>query len=227
MKEILQWLEANGEQKNREGMARFGINSENAYGVPMPALRKKAREYRREHDLAIDLWATGNHEARIMAGLIADAKKVTPELMDSWVMDFDSWDVCDQCCLNLFDKAPFVHDKVGEYIADEREFVRRAGFVLIAVLAVHDKVSPDSVFVEYLTVIENNASDGRNFVRKAVNWALRQIGKRNTALNVRAVDVAGRLAASTDSAERWVGKDALKELSSQKTIDFIKKHRDK
>jgi len=223
--DILEWLEENRNTKNVDGMSRFGINTEKTYGVPMPALRTKAKGYRKRHDLAIQLWETGIHECRIMASLIADPKLMTSGLADRWVAGFDSWDVCDQCCINLLRHTPFAHDKIAEYAPDEREFVRRTAFVLIATLAVHDKNASDDDFARYLDLISRYAYDDRNFVKKAVNWALRQIGKRNLVLNGAAGAVAGELASSALAAARWTGKDALRELTSQKTIEYIRDHR--
>lgn len=225
IRDIIVWMEANRNMKNVEGMARFGKNPSNAYGLPMPTLRAKAKEYGKRHDLALELWQTGIHEARLLASLTADPGQLTPELMDSWTAGFDSWDVCDQCCINLFRRAPFVHEKIREYAADEREFVRRTAFVLIATLAVHDRKASDEDFRKYLPPIEEYSSDGRNFVKKAVSWALRQIGKRNFALNETAAETARRLAGSPLPSARWTGSDALRELTSQKTLDYIRDHR--
>lgn len=225
LKDIIVWFEENRNVKNTEGMARFGIKTSSAYGIPLPMLRAKARQYRKRHDLALELWETGFHEAQVMAGMIDDPAQVTPAQMDAWTAGFDSWDVCDQCCSNLFRFTPFAHDKVWEYADDEREFVRRTAFVLIAVLAVHDKAATDVDFMKYLPLIEKYSFDERNFVKKAVNWALRQIGKRNLALNEAAVGMARKLASSTLPPARWTGKDALRELTSQKTLDYIRDHR--
>lgn len=166
------------------------------------------------------LWESGVHEARILASLIADPARFGPEDMDAWSAEFDSWDLCDQCCSNLFRHLPYVQGKVTEYVADGREFVRRTGFVLMAVLAVHDKEASDERFLEWLKVVEAYAWDGRNFVKKAVNWALRQIGKRNERLRLAAVEVAGRLAAADDAAARWVGRDALRGTHRTADIGF-------
>lgn len=221
--EIVAWMRANAGQA--KDMERVAINTANALGLPMPLLRTKAREYRRRHDVALALWDTGIHEARIMASLVDDPKQVSSEQVDAWSADFDSWDMCDQCCINLFRLTPFAHDKITAYAADGREFVRRTAFVLIATLAVHDKASGDNVFIDYLPLIERYSCDERNFVRKAVNWALRQIGKRNLNLNTEAVITARRLADSPDPSERWIGRDALRELTSPKTLEYIRNHR--
>lgn len=223
--DILKWLEESRNSKNVEGMSRFGINTDKAFGVPMPALRTKAREYKKNHTLAAELWSTGIHECRLMAPLIADPQLTTPLLIQTWVEEFDSWDVCDQCCINLIRHMPFAHSKIWEYAPDEREFVRRTAFVLIATLAVHDKKADDNDFLRYLGLITEYSGDNRNFVKKAVNWALRQIGKRNFALNEAAAKTAGELASSDLSSARWIGKDAFRELTSQKTLDYIRDHR--
>lgn len=225
--DIIGWLEENESEKNRTGMSRFGITTAMAYGVSMPLLRAKAKEYRGRHDVALALWTTNVHEAQIVAGLIADPQQFTPQTMDLWVAGFDSWDVCDQCCLNLFWHLPYVYEKIATYATDQREFVRRTAFVLVAVLAVHDKKSSDELFISYLDLIRRYADDNRNFVKKAVNWALRQIGKRSLSLHAPAVEVARQLAERADVAARWVGKDALRELTAEKTVAFIEKHRDR
>lgn len=225
IEDIVAWLGENRSERNVVGLARFGIESSNAYGVPVPMLRKRAREYRGRQDIALELWRTGIHEARIMASMIADPAKTTAATMDEWVAEFDSWDVCDQCCLNLFGRLPLAGARIETYAADEREFVRRAAFALIAVLAVHGRDIPDGKFDAWMSLVEQYASDERNFVKKAVNWALRQIGKRNMTLNERALQTARRLAASNDKTARWIGSDAMRELSSDRTRAFIAAHR--
>lgn len=223
--EIEAWFRENGSERNVAGMARFGINVRDAYGIPVPMLRTKAKEYRGRHDVALALWRTGVHEARIMAPMIADPALMTITAADEWVGDFDSWDVCDQCCLNLLAGLPFIQQRIEGYAEDEREFVRRAAFALIAALAVHGRDVPDERFVEWMSLIERYSQDGRNFVKKAVNWALRQTGKRSMALNAVAVSTASRLAGSGDKTARWIGSDALRELSSGRTLSFIAAHR--
>jgi 3-methyladenine DNA glycosylase AlkD len=202
-----------GSEKNRAGMARFGINTKRAFGVSIAAIRPLARRYRRNHELAAALWASGLHEARLLACFVDDPKQVTSRQMDSWAAEFDSWDLCDQACLKLFVKTPFVDRKIPRWAKDKREFVRRAGFALLASFAVHGKDVPDSVFRDHLKLIEGAATDERNFVRKAVNWALRQVGKRSASLHKPALALAKRLAASPDKTARWIGKDAVKELT--------------
>lgn len=207
-------LKAMSNPANAAGMARYGINTENILGVSMPLLRKLARDIGRNHSMALELWETGIHEALILASLIADPGQVGESQMEKWVNDFDSWDVCDQCCSNLFDKTPLAYAKAKEWIRRDKEFVKRAGFVLMAVLAVHDKKSPDEPFEHFLDLIVREANDERNFVKKAVNWALRQIGKRNTNLNRLAITAALKIRDTDTKCTRWIAGDALRELSS-------------
>jgi len=219
---VLAELRALGSEENRAGMARFGINTEKAFGVSMAAARPLARKHKRQHDLAAGLWATGFHEARILAALIDDPKLVTRKQMDSWAAEFNSWDLCDQACMKLFAKTPYVSEQVAKWANDKREFVRRAAFATIAGYTVHAKKAADDEFLPFLKLIEAHASDPRNFVRKAVNWALRQIGKRNPTLHAPALALAEKLAASHDKTARWIGKDAVKELSDPVQIARIK-----
>lgn len=194
------------------GMVRFGIDSSKALGVKLPIIRKLAKSIRKDHSLAMDLWETDIHEAKILATLIADPKLLTVEQMGHWTHSFYSWDVCDQACGNLFVYAPFVLDKVLEYTTAEQEFVKRAGFVLMAEYAVHQKKADDGILISFLPIIEREAWDGRNFVKKANNWALRQIGKRNTMLRKLAIDCAERILEQDTKPAKWIANDALKEL---------------
>jgi len=219
---ILKRLRKLGSAANRAGMARFGINTEKAFGVSMTVLRPLARQYRRRHDLAVALWETGWHEARILAALIDDPKLVTPRQMDRWAANFNSWDLCDQACMKLFAKTPFVAAKVTKWAKDKREFVRRAAFATVAGYTVHAKSAPDSEFTPFFKLIEKCATDDRNFVRKAVNWALRQIGKRSPSLHRPALALARRLAASDDRTARWIGKDAVKELTDPVQLERLR-----
>ncbi len=213
--EIVKKLRAQGNAKNLAGMVRFGISSKNTLGVSMPALRLMAKETGKDHKLALELWQTEIHEARILAGLIDIPELVTKKQMDSWAGGFDSWDVCDQVCMNLFDKTPFAFDKAKEYAQKDKEFVKRTGFALMASLAVHDKKAKDSQFVEFFPFIIKASTDERNFVKKAVNWTLRQIGKRNLILNKKAIKVAKEIQALDNKAANWIVNDALRELNSQ------------
>lgn len=213
-KEVLRKLRRLGDPKAVEGMARFGINPNNTYGVSIPILRKMARDIGLDHALALQLWTSGVHEARILAAMIDAPAEVTNAQMDSWATDFDSWDVCDQCCSNLFDKTKQAHRKAYEWGSRNEEFVKRAGFALMAALAVHDKNAKNAGFLKFLKLIESEATDERNFVKKAVNWALRQIGKRNLYLNRAAVKTAKEIRKSDSKSARWIASDALRELSS-------------
>jgi 3-methyladenine DNA glycosylase AlkD len=202
-----------------EGMARFGIRPAQALGISIPTLRKMAREIGRNQALAVALWASGIHEARILASMIAEPQLVSVELMEAWVNDFDSWDVCDQVCGNLFDKTPYAYQKAKEWCQQEKEFVRRAGFVTMAELAVHDKQAQDEAFVQFFPLIKQYSGDERNFVKKAVNWALRQIGKRNSHLRSLALECAYEIHDMDSKTAHWVAKDALKELQAKETRD--------
>ena len=202
-----------------EGMARFGIRPAQALGISMPTLRKMAKEIRRNQALALALWDSGIHEARILASMIAEPQLVSAELMEKWANDFDSWDVCDQVCGNLFDKTPYAYQKATQWCQQEREFVRRAGFVMMAELAVHDKKAQDEAFMQFFPLIKQHASDERNFVKKAVNWALRQIGKRNSHLRTLALECAPEIQDMDSRTARWVAKDALKELQAKEIKD--------
>ena len=215
-------LESMANPDNVAGMVRFGINPTGTLGVSIPALRTLARRYRHRHDLALELWATGIHEARILAGMIADPKQVTPGLMDAWTAEFDSWDTCDQVCSNLWEKTPFAYDKAVEYSQAGPEFIRRAGFVLMARLAVGDKGIAEERLAAFLPLVVTGATDERNFVKKAVNWALRQIGKRSPALNTAAVATARDIAGRDGKAARWIAADALRELTSEAVQSRLK-----
>ena len=210
--QILAILEQHANAQAVQSMAKFGSRPAHALGISIPTLRKIARETGRNHSLAIELWSTGIHEARILASMIAEPQLVSPHQMEDWVNDFDTWDVCDQVCGNLFDKTPYAYQKAVEWCHRELEFVRRAGFVMMAELAVHDKQAPDEAFLPFFPLIQQYAIDERNFVKKAVNWALRQIGKRNSNLRVLAIERAETIAQIDSKAARWIAKDALKEL---------------
>jgi 3-methyladenine DNA glycosylase AlkD len=198
-------------------MARFGIETSRALGgIGLPAIRAMARRIGRDRRLAAQLWRSGIHEARILAPMLDDPEQVTERQMEDWAADFDSWDVVDGCCGNLFDRTRFAYRKAVEWSTREEEFVKRAAFALMAQLAVHDKEAPDRVFAAFLPIIEGQAQDPRNFVRKAVNWALRQIGKRSMLLNEMAMDSALRIRGSGARAARWVASDALRELSGER-----------
>jgi 3-methyladenine DNA glycosylase AlkD len=213
--EIMKRLKSLSDPEAVAGMARFGINPENTYGVSVPNLRKIAKEVGRDHALARELWASGIHEARILASMTDDPKLVTEEQMEVWVRDFDSWDVCDQVCMNLFEKVPLAWQKVSEWSQREEEFVKRTAFTLLACFAWHDKGAADEIFIELMPVIVRGASDERNFVRKSVNWALRNVGKRNPNLNRAAIETAREIQGIDSKAARWIAADALRELTGE------------
>jgi 3-methyladenine DNA glycosylase AlkD len=213
---IVERLKRMGDPRNAEGMARFGINPAGTLGVPMRKLRPLAKANKGSHELALGLWGTGFHEARILAALVDDPALVTERQMELWVSDVDSWDVCDACCLHLFGDSPLAWKKAVEWSKREEEYVKRAGYALMAVLAVHDKATPDAKFLGLLPHIVRGAKDERNYVRKAVNWALRQIGKRNSALNRAAIAAAKEVLALDTKAARWIARDALRELKDER-----------
>jgi 3-methyladenine DNA glycosylase AlkD len=214
--EVVARLRSLAQPGDLEGMERFGIPTEHALGIPIPMLRRLAREIGRDLGMAGELWASGIHEARILATLVDVPEEVTPEQMETWVLDFCSCDLCDQCCSNLFDRTPYAYRKAEEWSRREEEFVKRAGFVLMAALSVHDKKAEDRVFRKFFPLIIREATDDRPYVRKAVNWALRQIGKRNPALNQEAIRVAGEIRTLNSRAARWIASDALRELTGEK-----------
>ncbi|UCE20494.1 MAG: DNA alkylation repair protein [Gemmatimonadota bacterium] len=221
-RQIIKKLKSLSSPENVAGMARFGINPKKILGISMPTLRKMAKDIGKNHKLAEQLWASGIHEARILACLIDDPILVTEEQMDLWVEDFDSWDVCDQCCMNLFDKTDRAYQKSEEWSERDEEFVKRAGFAMMAALAVHDKKAEDIYFKPFFPIIKREAIDDRNFVKKAVNWALRQIGKRNKRLNRAAVRTAKEIQQIDSKSARWIASNALRELTSEKVQAKLK-----
>ena len=215
-KEILQKLRFLSNPRVVAGMARFGIRPKNIYGISMPQLRGIAKEIGKNHQVALELWDSRIHEAKILAGFIDDPEMVTEKQMEHWVQDFDSWDVCDQVCGNLFDKTKFAYSKANEWSRRKEEFIKRAGFVLMAWLSVHDKKAADKQFEKFLAITKRESLDERNFVKKAVNWALRQIGKRNLDLNKKAISVAEEIKQIDSKSARWIANDAIRELASGK-----------
>ncbi len=203
-----------GEKKNVEGMARFGIRAKKVFGVSKPKLDELAKKIGENHELGMELWSTGIHDARLLGVLVSEPEKVDAKQMDRWVRDFDNWDVCDGTCCHLFVFAAPAWKKAFEWTRRKKEFEKRAGFALVAFLAVHDKLAADTSYKEFLGVIEREAWDDRNFVRKAVNWALRNIGKRNLRLNRAAIASAERIRRQDTRAARWIATDALRELRS-------------
>jgi 3-methyladenine DNA glycosylase AlkD len=215
VEDVVSILRSMESEENRTGMSRFGINVENALGIKVTDLRKLARRVEISHELALGLWGSGIHEARILATIVDKPVEVTEEQVESWAADFDSWDIVDQTCNNLFRKTPFAHTKAVEWSDRKDEFVKRAGFSLMAVLAVHDKEAGNEVFDRYLGLVEREAGDERNFVKKSVNWALRGIGKRNPKLGEMAIKTAERIRDQGTKSARWIANDALRELRKE------------
>lgn len=220
-KTVLTWLERQGSQSARDGMARYGLPSDRAFGIAVGTLQQEAKRLGRNHDLAAALWESGWYEARMLAAFVDEPDRVTPAQMDRWSRDFDNWGITDTVCMHLFDRTPYAWAKVSLWAGRKGEFVKRAAFALLATLALRDKRGPDAPFLEGLVLIEREATDERNFVKKAVNWALRSVGERNAALHASASEVAERLAASEDATARWVGKDALRKLSSPAVLQRL------
>ncbi|MCK9356011.1 MAG: DNA alkylation repair protein [Dehalococcoidia bacterium] len=205
-----------------EGMSRYGIATDHALGVSMPQLRALAKAIGRDHELALALWGTGIHDARILASLVDSPVTVTEEQMEAWVTAFDSWDVCDQCVMNLFARTHCAERKAHEWSTRAEEFVKRAGFVIMARLASTERTAVDAAFVRFLAAIERESTDERNYVKKGVNWALREIGARNATLNASACDLASRLSASASPTARWIGRDALRELQARASVGRLR-----
>jgi 3-methyladenine DNA glycosylase AlkD len=214
---VLAALERLGTKSTREGMARFGIQTSlGVFGVSMSAMQGLVKRLGKDHALAGALWSSGWYEGQLLAALVDDPQRVTRRQMNAWAGDFDNWAVCDTACFHLFDRTPFAWEKVVQWARSPREFVKRAAFALLASLTAHDKAALDEEFLAMLPLIEAAAHDERNFVKKAVNWSLRCIGKRSPALNAAAIDVAEALAQAQVASCRWVGKDALRELRGPK-----------
>jgi 3-methyladenine DNA glycosylase AlkD len=215
VKQIVKRLEAIGDPKNVAGMARYGIVAKKAFGVPAPKLKFLAKEIGKDHSMAAQLWRTVIYDARILAAFIDDPKLVTENQMESWVKDFDNWAICDGVCIHLFRKTPFAWKKAKAWSKRKKEFVKRAGFTLFATLAVHDKQADDKKFLQLLLIIKRESKDERNGVRKAVSWAMRQIGKKNIELNKKAIRIALEIKKVDAPAARWIASDALRELASE------------
>lgn len=222
VEEIVTALKSMANPRNVEGMARFGISAHNTLGVSVPQMRKLAGAVKKNHALAQELWQTGIHEARIVATMIDEPAEVTPQQMDKWALDFDSWDVCDQACMALFSRTSLGIPKAHEWSLRNEEFVKRAGFALMASLALGKKNVSDEQLAAFLPDIEREAGDERNFVKKAVNWALRQIGKKNQRLNKLAIASAERIRQQDSRSARWIASDALRELCGEKIQSRLK-----
>ena len=221
--QVIKKLKLMANPKNVEGMARYGINPHNNLGVSIYQLRPIAKENGKDHDLALKLWNSGIHDARLLACFIDDPEKVTSKQMDLWANDFDSWDICDQACTSLFDLTPFAWEKISHWSKNEKEFVKRGAFSLIAGLAVHDKKADDEMFEQLFPIIIRESTDDRNYVKKAVNWALRNIGKRNNVLNEKAIETAKKIAKIESKTAKWIAKDAIRELTSEKIQERLKR----
>lgn len=225
--EIIKKLASLENPANIAGMKRFGIVTKKAFGVSAPVLKQLAKDIKKQtndrHKLALQLWETGIHEARAIAYLIDNPKEVTEAQMDSWAADFDNWAICDGTCGHLFCKTEFAYKKVFEWSERDEEFIKRAGICLIAWLAVHDKKADDAQITQFLPLLENKADDERNFIKKAVNWSLRQIGKRNLNLNKLAIESAERIKLQDTKSARWIAADALRELKNEKTLERVRK----
>ena len=222
-KQIIEELKKNGNEANRKGMARYGINVNKAFGVNVPVMRALAKLIGKNHELALELWESGYHEARHVAAMIDDPKLVTKAQMNKWVRDFNSWDICDGTCSNLFRKTPYAIEKIFEWCEKKDEYVRRTGFSLMCYAAVHHKTRDDEEFLEFLPLIKKHSVDERNFVKKAVNWALRQIGKRSRFLNEEAFKLAKEIHALDSKSAKWIASDAIRELTNPKILARIKR----
>jgi 3-methyladenine DNA glycosylase AlkD len=216
------WLRARGNARFRDGLARYGLPTERAFGVSVATIKQYGRQLGRDHDLAAALWETGWTDARMLAAFVGEPHRVTPAEMDAWCRDFDSWGIVDSVCFTLWDRSPHAWKKAKQWSRRQPEFEKRAGFVLMACLAAHDKAAKDAAFLEFLPLIEKGAADDRNFVKKGVSWALRHIGHRNARLHAAAVKTATRLAKSDHATQRWVGKDALRDLLRPAVVRKVK-----
>jgi len=221
--DVLSRLKEKAHSEHLEGMARYGMSVERRLGVAVPDIRGIAKELDRDHKLALQLWKTGIAEARMVASMIDDPERVTETQMESWVRDFNSWDVCDQVCMSLFEKTPLAWKKMSDWSERKEEFVKRAAFALMACLAWHDKKAADGSFIALFPILKRGATDERNFVKKAVNWALRNIGKRNVKLNKAAIKLAQEIQKIDSKAARWIASDAIRELGSEAVRKRLKK----
>jgi 3-methyladenine DNA glycosylase AlkD len=221
----LAWLERRGSKRNREGMARYGIVAKKVFGVSMATMQTLARRLGRDHALARALWRTGWYEARMLVAFVGDPARLTAAEMDRWCRDFDNWAICDTLCFHLFDKTPLGWAKVGQWARRTPEFEKRAAFALLAALALHDRTAPEARFRTSLRLIAPAATDPRNFVKKGVSWALRSIGHRSPALHTAACDLATELARDDDPTARWVGKDALRDLTRPAVRQHHERHK--
>jgi 3-methyladenine DNA glycosylase AlkD len=225
VRETLAWLEKTGTKATCDGMARYGLPSARAFGVPVGTLRTRAKALGPSHALALALWETDRYEARMLAAFVDEPDEVAVAQMDAWCRDFDNWGICDTVCFHLFDRTPHAFGRVAKWATLRGEFQKRAAFALLASVALHDKAAPDEPFLKCLPLVERAASDGRNFVKKGVSWALRLIGRRNAAMHAASVALARRLAAASGATERWVGGDALRDLTRPDVVRRLKAKR--
>jgi len=223
VEEVMQELQSKAKPDQIEGMAKFAIVGDQRMGVSVPDMRKIAKAVGKNHQLALNLWETGVPEGMIVAGMIAEPNELTEEQMEDWVVDINSWDICDQVCMNLFEKTPLAEKKIFEWSVREEEFVKRTSYALIACLAWHDKEAGDEEFIKYFPIIVSGSTDERNFVKKAVNWALRNIGKRNKNLNNQAIEVARQIHEIESKSARWIASNAQRELESDKIQERLRK----
>jgi 3-methyladenine DNA glycosylase AlkD len=223
--EVMAHLKSMGDPKNVEGMKRFGIKSENNFGNSVTYLRNFAKKIGKDHDLAVKLWESDIRDARMVAACIENPETVSEKQVDKWVRDLNSWDICDHCCGHFFDKTPFAYKKVREWTKSNELFVKRAGFSLIAWLAVHDKKKDDMEFVDFLNIIERESTDERNYIRKSVNWALRQIGKRNIDMNKKALELSRKIQKIDSKTAKRIASDAIRELTSEKVKQKLDKNK--
>jgi len=222
-KELLVLLRSLRDPESVKGMARYGINPKNNLGISIYKLRLIAKDVGMDHNVAIQLWSSGIHDARLLACFVENPKEITSEQMDTWSKDFDSWDICDQACTSLFDLSPFAWKKVFEWSERDEEFIKRGAFSLIAGLSVHDKNAINKKFEEFFPIIKKQSTDERNYVKKAVNWALRNIGKRNLLLNKKTIILSNDILKMESKTAKWIARNALKELTSIKIQDRLKK----
>ncbi len=223
VEEVINELKRHYSPRNIEGMKRYGIKADKAFGLNAPTMYAIAKRIGKNHELALELWETGYHEARHIAAMIDDPKLVTKSQMNKWVKDFNSWDICDGTCSNLFRNTPYALEKIHQWAKSKKEFVRRAGFALLAFVAVHHKKRNDKDFLQFFPLIKKHSFDERNFVKKAVNWALRQIGKRSKFLNKEALKLAKEIQTFESKSARWIANDAIRELTNPKILARVKK----
>jgi 3-methyladenine DNA glycosylase AlkD len=219
---VMSWIKKTGSPRTRSGMARYGLPTANAVGIPVGVMRAEAKRIGPNHDLALALWKTGSYEAQLMAAMLGEPERLTVAQMNSWCRDFDNWGTVDTACFTLFDRSPLGWKVVGPWCKEKGEFQKRAGFVMMACLAAHDKTAKDAAFLKFFPIIERGANDDRNFVKKGVSWALRHLGHRSVALHAAALKTATRLSRSANATQRWVGKDALRDITRPAVVKKLR-----